>query len=134
MFQKLFILFLSFSLFNILHAQDKPENYSIARYSVIWQNSLFGIHTDGEAPPMTTEHWSLSGVFSFEGGHGAVIISQSSGDLQQIETGKTNEAGFTLKNVVGLDKTEPLRVEVEKNGHRFWVINRDQKESNTVAL
>lgn len=126
MFIKLSFLTVIFS-FSILQAQTGPDNYSLARYAVIWENSLFGAHTNGEVAPMTTEHWSLSGVFSFQGGHGAVIVSQANGDLQQVETGKTNDAGFTLKTVVGLDKSEPLRVEVEKNGHRFWVTNLDKK-------
>lgn len=105
---------------------EKPQGYSIERYAVIWQNSILVKSTSekGNVEESST-HWSLSGVFSFQGGHGAVIVNQTTGSMQQIETGKKNDSGMTLVAVSGLDsKVEPLKVKVaNREGETFWVVN-----------
>lgn len=134
MLKKIIFLFLLGVLSaHTLQAQQNPEGYSLARYSVIWENSLFGYHTKGQAVPFNTQSWALSGVYTYKGGHGAVIVSKSNGDLQQIETGVYNESGFTLKSVVGLDKSEPLRVEVENDGYSFWVERAEKRSKKELT-
>ena len=118
----------------VVYSQEKPKTYSLVRYSVIWENSLFATNIEGKAVPNTTDYWSLSGVFTFSGGQGAVIVNQVNGDVEQIETGKINDAGFALKEVVGLDKSEPLKVRVEKEGQSFWVMNiQKQRKRKTLS-
>lgn len=111
--------------------QEKPKSFSVKRYSVIWQNSFFG----QVSPPKTTidfsVEWSLSGVFSFNGGHGAVIVNQANGEMEQIENHKYNESGLKLLDVLGAkgDDPEGMRIQVKaKSGQVFWVTNISHKK------
>lgn len=119
------------------YSQEKPKTFSVKRYSVMWQNSFFGKVSTPKSSIDFSEDWSLSGVFSFDGGYGAVIVNQSNGDMLQIESSKYDESGYRLAEVSGLksNKDQGLRVKVaDKEGNSFWVANISQKQDLTYRL
>ncbi|MDF1755694.1 MAG: hypothetical protein P1U89_23090 [Verrucomicrobiales bacterium] len=120
------IRFLLFSLiFSVLipfsGAQDRPSAYSLDRYSVIWQKSMFARQTKDRGLPNSSIYWNLAGVFSYDGGRGAVIVNQATGAVEQVEENKKNASGLCLLDVIENHKTGAASVKIEQNGKTFWV-------------
>lgn len=72
-------------------AQEVAGTYSVDRYSVLWEKSVFAAKTGkGELVKFKAENWSLVGVFTFDQGQGAVIVNRKSGSVEQVEQGEAN--------------------------------------------
>lgn len=108
-------------------AQEVAGTYSVDRYSVLWQQSVFAGKTDrGELINFKAEEWALVGVFTFDKGEGAVIVNRKSGSVEQVEQGMANRSGLKLISVLPADGEQPQRARIEFGDKEYLVRKKDQ--------
>ncbi len=135
MFRLIILLILS-STTSLVVAQDKPKGYSLERYAVIWQNSLF-TKTDspkGRDIPNSSSYWTLAGTFSFPGGQGAMIVNRATGMVEQIQTTEKNSSGMILVEVLPSKESGFISVKVEHEGRMFWVSDHRARRNPSPTL
>lgn len=117
------LLVLSFSRPGV--AQEVTGTYSVDRYSILWQKSVFASKTgQDELVNFKAADWSLVGVFTFDEGEVAVIVNRKSGLVEQVEQGEANRSGLKLISVMPADEQQPQRARIEFGGKRYVVAKR----------
>lgn len=94
-----------------------PSPYSQDRYSVIWHEAfVFEKSSRTPSAPITSDDWTVAGIFTLGEEDGAVVINRANGSIEYLNTASPSPSGMTLTEILDHENGASPRIAVTLKG------------------
>jgi hypothetical protein len=114
-----------------------PVPYSEERYSVIWHEAfVFEKSSRSSSAPVSSEEWTVAGIFTLGEADGAVVINRLNGSIEYLNTLSPSPSGMRLTAILGDVGDASLRIAVTLKGKAMVLTGStaDTSVPETVSL